>query len=142
MEKKIEVSLIRENDDGSADYMFHLSPESVAAFARLGIMTALQAGVDEAKRYEPDDEEEPPALVMDESIKRLAAEAGFTFWSDEEWKPEGAIVDWAAADNSDLVRFYHLVVRECVSICKDKERPNLYGVREVETAIKQHFGVE
>ena len=39
-------------------------------------------------------------------------------------------------------KFAELVVRECVSICKDKERPNLYGVREVETAIKQHFGVE
>ncbi len=50
----MNVELIRQNADGSADYMFHLSPESVAAFARLGIMTALQAAVDGAKRYEPD----------------------------------------------------------------------------------------
>ena len=50
----MNVELIRENADGSADYMFNLSPESVAAFARLGIMTALQAAVDGAKRYEPD----------------------------------------------------------------------------------------
>ena len=59
----MNVELIRENADGSADYMFNLSPESVAAFARLGIMTALQAAVDGAKRYEPD-YEEPPAPDM------------------------------------------------------------------------------
>ena len=41
-----------------------------------------------------------------------------------------------------MEKFAELIVQECVSICKDKERPNLYGVREVEEAIKQHFGVE
>jgi hypothetical protein len=51
------VELIRENPDGSADYMFNFPPEAMAALTRLGIMTALQAGVDGAKRYEPDDEE-------------------------------------------------------------------------------------
>jgi len=56
MQNKPEVSLIKENDDGSADYMFNLPPDSVAAFARLGIMTAIQAGLDGAKRYEPDNE--------------------------------------------------------------------------------------
>lgn len=147
MEKKTEivgtadVTLIKENEDGSADYMFNLPPEAMDALTRLGIMTAIQAGIEDAKKMHPD-YLEPPVQTMDSNIKRLAEQAGFTFWSDEEWKPEGAIIDWAAADNSDLVRFYHLVVRECVSICKDKERPNLYGVREVETAIKQHFGVE
>jgi hypothetical protein len=91
MEKKTEVSLIKENDDGSADYMFNLPPESMAAFARLGIMTAIQAGLDGAKRYEPDNEEVP---AMDANIKRLAIEAGFIAWDEEEWKPEGAVFDW------------------------------------------------
>jgi len=54
MEKKTEVYLIKENDDGSADYMFNLPPESVAAFARLGIMTAIQAAVGEAEQLNPD----------------------------------------------------------------------------------------
>lgn len=52
---------------------------------------------------------------------------------------------WFALDNYDqmaILKLAELIVRECVSICKDKERPNLYGVREVEEAIKQHFGVE
>ena len=43
---------------------------------------------------------------------------------------------------SEFEKFAELIVRECVSICKEKEQPNLYGVREVENTIKQHFGVE
>ena len=113
MEKKTEVSLIKENDDGSADYMFNLPPDSVASFARLGIMTAIQAGLDGAKRYEPDNEEVP---AMDANIKRLAIEAGFIAWEDEEWKPEGVVFDWAGADDESLVNFCHLVVRECANI--------------------------
>ena len=135
------VELIRENPDGSADYMFNFPPEAMAALTRLGIMTALQAAVDQAKRYEPD-EEEPPAPVMDESIKRLAAEAGFTFWSDDEWKPEGAIIDWAAADNSDLVRFYHLVVRECADVLDTQIAPPNHPMNSLGYKLKQHFGVE
>ena len=38
-------------------------------------------------------------------------------------------------------KFAELIIQECVSICKDRERSNLYGVREVEVAIKEHFGV-
>ena len=48
------VELIRENPDGSADYMFNFPPEAMAALTRLGIMTAIRAGLDEAKRYGPD----------------------------------------------------------------------------------------
>lgn len=54
MSSFFKVELIRENADGSVDYMFNLSPESVAAFARLGIMTAIQAGIGEAKKMNPD----------------------------------------------------------------------------------------
>ena len=41
----------------------------------------------------------------------------------------------------DFEKFAKLIIQECVSICKDRERSNLYGVREVEVAIKEHFGV-
>ena len=107
----MNVELIRQNADGSADYMFNLSPESVAAFARLGIMTALQAAVDGAKRYEPDeldepDHEEPPEPPMDANIKRLAIEAGFIAWDEEEWKPAGVV---------SLIKFYHLVRKEAIA---------------------------
>ena len=114
------VELIRENADGSADYMFNFPPEAMAALTRLGIMTAIQAGVGEAKRYEPDEpdyEEEPPAPVMDESIKCLGIEAGFIAWEDEEWHPEGVVFDWAGADDESLINFYHLVRKEAVWEC-------------------------
>ena len=99
------VELIRENADGSADYMFNFPPEAMAALTRLGIMTAIQAGVDGAKRYDPD-EEEPPAPVMDESIKCLAIEAGFIAWDEEEWRPAGVV---------SLIKFYHLVRKEAIA---------------------------
>lgn len=39
-------------------------------------------------------------------------------------------------------KFAELLIKECISICKEKEHPNLYGVREVENTIKQHFNIE
>lgn len=138
MEKKIEVSLIKENEDGSADYMFNLPPESVETFARLGIMTAIQAGIEDAKKLNPDvPEEEPPAPVMDANIKRLAIEAGFIAWDEEEWKPEGIVFDWAGADDESLVNFYHLIVRECADIAYE------VGLhRQTKHEILRRFGLE
>jgi len=66
-----KVELIRENPDGSADYMFNLPPESVMSFARLGIMTAIQSGLDKAERYEPDvDASDTSQERVDETEKR------------------------------------------------------------------------
>jgi hypothetical protein len=48
------VSLIRENEDGSADYQFNFPPEALAALTRLGILTAIQAGIGEAECLNPD----------------------------------------------------------------------------------------
>ena len=48
------VSLIRENEDGSADYQFNFPPEALAALTRLGILTAIKAGIAEAECLNPD----------------------------------------------------------------------------------------
>ena len=48
------VTLIKENEDGSADYMFNFPPEAMEALTRLGIMTAIQAGIEDAKKMHPD----------------------------------------------------------------------------------------
>ena len=105
------VTLVKENEDGSAVYQFNFPPEAMEALTRLGILTAIQAGIEDAKRLNPDVD----ALNMSQErvdfpdeLRHIAEQAGFTFWTDEHWKPEGAIVDWAAADDSDLVRFYRL----------------------------------
>jgi len=50
-----EVILIRENEDGSADYQFIFPPEVLDALTRLGIMTAIKAGIDEAKQLNPEE---------------------------------------------------------------------------------------
>tara|TARA_R110000822_G_scaffold80835_1_gene192421 strand:- start:333 stop:638 length:306 start_codon:yes stop_codon:yes gene_type:complete len=48
------VSLIRENEDGSSDFQFNFPPEALAALTRLGILTAIQAGIGEAECLNPD----------------------------------------------------------------------------------------
>ena len=49
------VELIRENEDGSADYAFNFPPEALQALTRLGILTAIQAGIEDAKRLNPEE---------------------------------------------------------------------------------------
>lgn len=136
------VELIRENPDGSADYVFNFPPEAMAALTRLGIMTAIQAGIDAAKRLNPDvdaSDTSPERVDFPDELRHIAEQAGFTFWGDEHWKPKGAIVDWAAADDSDLVRFYRLAsdlaykraMRDAVGLLKTqhelvKQRHNYY----------------
>ena len=50
------VTLIREEPDGSAVYQFDFPPETLAALTRLGILTAIKAGIDEARKLDPDAE--------------------------------------------------------------------------------------
>ena len=52
------VTLVKENEDGSAVYHFKFQPEAMEALTRLGILTAIQAGIDEAKKLHPDYEEQ------------------------------------------------------------------------------------
>jgi hypothetical protein len=75
-----------------------------------------------------------------DDIIRMAHEAGFSdIVKKGVWITDGF---W----DEELERFAELVaelvVKECLEICKEKEQANLYGVREVENTIKQHFGVE
>jgi hypothetical protein len=53
MNRTVPVELVKENEDGSAVYQFDFNPEELAALTRLGIITALKAGLEEAKAYEP-----------------------------------------------------------------------------------------
>ena len=55
---KADVTLVRENEDGSAVYQFKFPTEAMEALTRLGILTAIQAGIDEAKKLHPDYEEQ------------------------------------------------------------------------------------
>ena len=101
-----DVTLVKENDDGSAVYQFNFPPEALDALTRLGILTAIQAGIDEAKKLSPDYTSNPE---FTDEIKELAEEAGFCMWGDESWRPLGTVVDWANQYDDELVKFYHLV---------------------------------
>ena len=52
------VTLIRENEDGSADYQFNFPPEALEALTRLGILTALQVAIEDAKRLNPEEDDD------------------------------------------------------------------------------------
>tara|TARA_R110002153_G_scaffold51805_5_gene145467 strand:+ start:2252 stop:2446 length:195 start_codon:yes stop_codon:yes gene_type:complete len=49
------VSLIRDNEDGSSDYQCNFPPEALEALLRLGIITAIKAGIEEARYLKPAD---------------------------------------------------------------------------------------
>ena len=53
-----KVTLIRENEDGSADYQCNFSPEELDALTRLGILTALQVAIEDAKRPNPEEQDD------------------------------------------------------------------------------------
>ena len=126
------VELIRENDDGSADYQFNFPPEALDALTRLGILTAIQAGIEDAKRLNP---EEPTKEAFLPIIKSIAEEAGFVTWQGERWNIDDNVVDWANQYDDELVRFYTLTrkqaMRDAVALLKlqhemVKERHNYY----------------
>tara|TARA_R110000851_G_scaffold96526_1_gene209466 strand:+ start:3906 stop:4100 length:195 start_codon:yes stop_codon:yes gene_type:complete len=49
------VTLIRDNEDGSSDYQCNFPPEALEALLRLGIITAIKAGIEEARHLKPVD---------------------------------------------------------------------------------------
>ena len=105
------VELLRENEDGSADYAFNFPPEAMQALTRLGILTAIKAGIEDAKRLNP---EEPPVPAFDATIKALAEEAGFVTWQGERWNIDNNVVDWAGPYDDELVKFYYLARKQAV----------------------------
>jgi hypothetical protein len=46
---------------------------------------------------------------MNKKIRKLAEKAGFIFWKDEEWKPDGELIDWSCYYDNELVKFAELV---------------------------------
>jgi hypothetical protein len=51
---------------------------------------------------------------MNDRIKELAKQAGFVLWADEEWKPDGAVIDWSSDYDNDLEKFAELIIQECM----------------------------
>lgn len=75
-------------------------------------------------------------------IQKLAEQAGFVPWSDEEWKPEGAIIDWSSDYDNELAKFAELIVRECADVLDKRIAPPNHPMNSLGYKLKQHFGVE
>jgi hypothetical protein len=43
---------------------------------------------------------------------QLAEKAGFIIWSDCEWKPKGATIDWSSNYDKELKKFVKLLEEE------------------------------
>ena len=82
-------------------------------------MTAITAGLGEAKKLDPVSKEETIVFKVEtegDNILALAEEAGFCMWGNESHKPEGATIDWSCNYDEELVKFAELIVRECAKI--------------------------
>jgi len=82
---------------------------------------------------------------MHVTVKKLAEQAGFMLWEDEQWNP-GDTVDWAARYDLELEQFYNLVLQQAAEACRrtgtleqDTATGEMYAdaVRELLTKIDQ-----
>lgn len=72
---------------------------------------------------------------------KIAQEAGFIFWGNEKWKPEGAIIDWGSDYDEELQKFGELVVRRCIDICEKGSETQTTSAGAA-LLIKQHFNLK
>jgi hypothetical protein len=82
---------------------------------------------------------------MNPVIKQLAEEAGFCFWSDEEWKPKDAVIDWSAEYDDEFQKYTELLIKECVNVIYDNVEVALDATGNVvfeHELLKKHFGIE
>lgn len=50
----MRLELIKENEDGSADFSIEdMTADEITAFVRLGMIKALQDAIEDAKKYDP-----------------------------------------------------------------------------------------
>ena len=59
---------------------------------------------------------------MNERYKKIAEQAGFMLWGDEDWNP-GDVIDWSARYDQELEQFANLLVEEIV---QELIKNNLY----------------
>lgn len=72
---------------------------------------------------------------------QIAQEAGFIFWGNESWKPEGAVIDWGSVYDEELRKFCELTVRRCIEICEKGSETQATSAGAA-LLIKQHFGLK
>ena len=59
---------------------------------------------------------------MNDSMIRLAEEAGFVFWKDESWKPQDGIIDWSCDYSNEFDKYSKLLVQETIKQLKQDQQ--------------------
>ena len=75
---------------------------------------------------------------MNERIQKLAEQAGFTMWQDEDWNP-GDIIDWSASYDKELSKFAELLIIETMKIAGNGMDISEYTDKK--SQITNQFGV-
>ena len=57
MQPEIEVTMVKENEDGSADCTLNLNPPALRYLLNFAFVSTLKAAISEGKRYTPKDED-------------------------------------------------------------------------------------
>jgi hypothetical protein len=85
-----------------------------------------------------------------ERFLELAEQAGFIFWADESWRPEGDTIDWSSNYDEELTKFAELIVRECMHMVDAAEwgcmthglTTHAEGCQLARRNIAENFGIE
>ena len=55
---------------------------------------------------------------MNDTMKRLAIEAGFVFWEKESWKPQDGLIDWSCDYSNEFDKYSKLLVQQTIKELK------------------------
>lgn len=81
---------------------------------------------------------------MNDNLVKLAGEAGFVLWEEDEYWNRGSVVDWSSEYDEQLQTFAKLIIDQCINIMHQQERIPagfLYnkGANIHEHAIRDYF---
>lgn len=78
---------------------------------------------------------------MNEKFRSIANDAGFVLWGDEDWKPEGAVVDWASEYDYELNKYSELLVTECSAVIQSFVDGRI-PASEYPRMLRNHFSIK
>ena len=76
---------------------------------------------------------------MNEKIKKLAEDAGFCYWQDEEWGPGAGHIDWGADYDEEFKKYTEALITECAEIAFCNAHCD---GSDVSVLIRDYFGIE
>ena len=58
---------------------------------------------------------------MNDTMIKLAKEAGFVFWNNESWKPKDSLIDWSCDYSNEFDKYSKLLIEETIKQQKSCE---------------------